>query len=332
MSPKKPPPENLEQILSQSRNRRALGHDGLLKRNTQKTNTNQDISTKPQPIGKQNPMNKLKKSRLANADIQFECDTSISLSDTDFNRKTPSPKKPAPKRLDTKKTPEDFDQQCRRSMRTRTIALAGKFGNAIPISTIETQNIDNRNVVCQIDIVPTPEAVSKDTSNATPQHESQEVISLSSSVECVEIQLESDTPENVRASSQQKDNVLKTPTQACERKDSTTPAAQQQMAINSRYVIDRPPQATTPDATFLKSFDAAMNVLNDISAIKIFMTFKEREKQHRKLLWTTYLHQRTLRIFCRKHQTRTKPKISVIFFFKKGEGYPVDSKKTQLIR
>ena len=114
-------------------------------------------------------MNKLKKTGLVNADIQFECDTSISLSDTELNHKTPSPKKPAPKILDTKKTPEDFDQQCCRSMRTRTNALAGKFGNAIPIRTIEAKNVDNRNIVCQIEIVPTPEAVSKDTGSATPQ-------------------------------------------------------------------------------------------------------------------------------------------------------------------
>ena len=135
-----------------------------------------------------------------------------------------------------------------------------------------------------------------------------------------EIQLESDTPENVRASSQQKEYVLKTPTQACEQKDSTTPAAQQQMAISSRYVIDRPPQATTPDACVISPRS------------KFPWHFKEREKQHRKTRWTTYLHQRMLRIFCRKHQTRTKPNISVIFFSKKGKCYPVDSKKTQLIR
>ncbi|XP_063722248.1 uncharacterized protein LOC134848661 [Symsagittifera roscoffensis] len=156
VSPKKPPPKNLEQILSQSRNRRVLGHDGLFTGNTQKekntAETNQDISAKGQPT--------------------------------------------------------------------------------------EAQNIDNRNVVCQIDVVPTPEAVSKDTGSATPQQESQEVISLSSSVERVEIQLEPVTPENVRASSQQKDNVLKTPTQVCEQKDSPTSAAQQQRAISSRYVID----------------------------------------------------------------------------------------------
>ena len=61
VSPKKPPPKNLEQILSQSRNRRVLGHDGLFTGNTQKekntAETNQDISAKGQPTGKQNPVN-----------------------------------------------------------------------------------------------------------------------------------------------------------------------------------------------------------------------------------------------------------------------------------
>ena len=149
---KKTPPQNLEQLLSQSQNRRALGHDGLFKRSntkTRATSDNQDKSAKPKPTGKQNPVSKLKKSRLENADIEFECDTSISLSDTDLIRKTPFPKKPAPKRSDTRKTPDEFDQQCRRSMRNRTSALAGKHGNAIPISTIETQSSDICNVVCQ---------------------------------------------------------------------------------------------------------------------------------------------------------------------------------------
>ena len=153
-SPKKPPPKNLEQLLSQSRNRRALGHDGLFKRihnKTRATSANPDTAVMPKPTGKQNPLSKLKKSRLDNADIEFECDTSISLSDTELTRKTPSPKKPAPKKLDTKKTPEDFDQQCRRSMRNRTNALAGKLGNAIPISLIEAQDRDIRSVVFQVE-------------------------------------------------------------------------------------------------------------------------------------------------------------------------------------
>ena len=73
VSSKKPPPKNLEKIFSQSRNRRALGHDGLFKRSNPKAKTtadaHQDSSTKPQPTGKQNPVSKLKKRRLANSDV-----------------------------------------------------------------------------------------------------------------------------------------------------------------------------------------------------------------------------------------------------------------------
>ena len=271
---------------------------GLFKRSNTKaraTSDNQDTSAKPKPTGKQNPVSKLRKSRLANADIEFECDTSISLSDTDLIRKTPSPKKQAPKILDTKKTPEEFDQQCRRSTRNRTSALAGKLGNVIPISTIEAQNIEIRNVVCQVEIIPTPENITKDTNNITPQQDPQEVISLSSSVECVEIQLESDTPENIRACIQQKDTVPKsptrscnqkdTPTQACDQTDSTKPAASQQRAMSSIYVIDRPPQATTPNAIFLKNFDSAMKILKEILPIKNSMTFlRERENTLKSLV------------------------------------------------
>ena len=190
--------------------------------------------------------------------------------------------------METEKTPEEFDQQCRRSMRNRTSALAGKLGNAIPISTIEAQNSDIRNVVCQVKIIPTPENITKDTNNITPQQDPQEVISLSFSVECVEIQLDSDTPENIRACSQQKDTVPKsptracnqkdTPTQACDQTDSTKTAASQQRAMSSRCVSDRPRQATTPDASFLKNFDSAMKILKEISPIKNSMTFqRERE-------------------------------------------------------
>ena len=90
----------------------------------------------------------MKKSKLANEDIQFECNTSISLSsDQELNRKTPSPKKPDAKKLDTKRTPEEFEQMCRRSFRARTSTLAGKFGNAIPISTIEDQRTRSKNVI-----------------------------------------------------------------------------------------------------------------------------------------------------------------------------------------
>ena len=203
----------------------------------------------PKPTGKQNPISKLKKSRLENADIEFECDTSISLSDTDLTRKKPSPKKPAPKKLDPKKTPEDFDQQCRRSMRNRTSVLAGKLGNAIPISTIEAQDRDIRNVVCQVEVIPTPTNSAQNQIAVTPHQSQQEVISLSSSIECVEIQLESDTPENIRARSAHREDVHMSTTETG-KSDSKLQTTSHQRAISTRYVLDRPPQANTPDATY----------------------------------------------------------------------------------
>ena len=282
VSPKKPPPKNLEQILSQSKNRRALGHDGLFKRVLNKTRANtanQDTAVIPKPTGKQNPINKLKKSRPKNADLEFECDTSNSLSDTDLTRKTPSPKKPAPKKLDTKKTPEDFDQQCRRSMRNRTSALAGKLGNAIPISTIEAQDRDIRNVVCQVEVIPTPSNTNSAQNQiaVTPHQSQQEVISLSSSIECVEIQLESDTPENIRARSAQREDVHLSTTEKG-KSESKLQTSSHQRAISTRYVLDRPPQANTPDATFIKNFDSAMKLSKDISPIRNSMTFRSEKE------------------------------------------------------
>ena len=165
-------------------------------------------------------------------------------------------------------------------MRNRTIALAGKLGNAIPISTIESQSSDIRNVVCQVEVIPTPKNSTQSQTAITPQQNQQEVISLSSSVECVEIQLESDTPENIRARSEQKDDVHMSPKQTDNQTESTMQAASQQRAMSTRNVLDRPPQATTPDASFIKNFDSAMKLLKEIfSPIKKSMTFR-REKEN----------------------------------------------------
>ena len=279
-SPKKPPPKNVQQILSQSRNRRALGHDGLFKRiddKTRATSANQATSANPEPTGKQNPLNKLKKSRIENADIEFECDTSISLSDTDLARKTPSPKKPAPKKQDTKKTPEDFDQNCRRSVKHRTSALAGKLGNAIPISTIEAQDTNIRNVVCQVEVIPTPTHGAQNQSTVNPNLNQQEVISLSSSIECVEVQLESDTPETIREQSAQKDDA-NIPATSTTKFESQIQTSSRPKTISTRYILDRPQQPVTPDAAFIKNFDSAMKLLKEISPMKNSMTF-QREKE-----------------------------------------------------
>ena len=162
-------------------------------------------------------------------------------------------------------------------MRNRTSALAGKLGDAIPISTIESQDRDIRNVVCQVELKPTPANSAQNQIAVTPHQRQQEVISLSSSIECVEIQLESDTPENIRARSAQKDDVHMPPTET-EKSESKLQTSSHQRAISTRYVLDRPPQANTPDATFIKNFDSAMKLLKDISPITNSMTF-QREKE-----------------------------------------------------
>ena len=105
-SPKKPPPKNLEQILTQSLSRRALGPEKLFEianpkiKHTAKKDDTKKTYLQYKPIGNRSPM---KNSKLPNGDIQFECDTSISLAfDQELNRKTPSPKKSAAKKLETK--------------------------------------------------------------------------------------------------------------------------------------------------------------------------------------------------------------------------------------
>ena len=98
-------------------------------------------------------------------------------------------------------------------------------------------------------------------------------------VECKEIQLESDTPENIRARSDRKDDVHMSPTQTDNQTESTMQAASQQRAMSTRYVLDRPPQANTPDASFIRNFDSAVKLLKEISPIKKSMTF-QREKEN----------------------------------------------------
>ena len=89
-------------------------------------------------------------------------------------------------------------------MRNKTSALAGKLGNAFPISTIEAQDTNIRKVVCQIEVIPTPTHSAQNQIADQPHPNQHEVISLSSSIECVEIQLDSDTPEIIRKHSAQK--------------------------------------------------------------------------------------------------------------------------------
>ena len=134
--------------------------------------------------------------------------------------------------------------------------------------------------MCQVQIIPTPEH--SDKPGTTSQYEPPEEISISSSIECTEIRMEPQTPEEIRASSQQKDKV--TPTSNETNLDTASPPQTEQSgrAISSRYVLDRPARTVTPDADFLKSFDSATSILKEISQMKNSMTFqRERETQYR---------------------------------------------------
>ena len=162
-----------------------------------------------------------------------------------------------------------MEQEFRHSTRARTSTLAGKFGNAIPISNIEEQGTRSKNVICQVQIVPSPNQTK--TTAATSREEPHEVISLSTSVECTEIQVESQIPEHIRATGKQKDNEPEDKNMQeshHEKPPTLCPQARQDRTISSRYVIDRPARATTPCAAFLKNFDTAMSILQAISPIK----------------------------------------------------------------
>ena len=194
---KKTPPKNLELNIQQSNNRRALARQKLFKATNPKlkslTRRNDPRKTMvaAQPTGKRSPN---KKTKNANKDIQFEWDTSLSLSsEPELERKTQSPKKPAAKKLDAKKTPEEFHQECSRSTRTRTSANISKF----PIKKIYAQTIRSKNVICQVQIVRAKSQTNTENTPIGGTHT--EVVSLSSSVECTEIQMDTLSPEQVRA-------------------------------------------------------------------------------------------------------------------------------------
>ena len=129
----------------------------------------------------------------------------------------------------------------------------------------------------QVEVIPTPAHSAQNQITDHPNPHQQEVISLSSSIECVEVQLESDTPEIIREQSAQKDEVDISAT------DTTTSESKVQTSsrpktISTRYILDRPQQPATPDAAFIKNFDSAMKLLKEISPMKNSMTF-QREKE-----------------------------------------------------
>ena len=123
------------------------------------------------------------------------------MSDTDLDEKTPSPDKPAGKRMDIKATPEQKSPEIRRSSRHRKNALATKLGNAIPIAKIS--EAPESCLVAHVELTTTDVSV-PDQPAVNPQGNQNplpEIIpSLSSSEEimCTEIHMETATPENTR--------------------------------------------------------------------------------------------------------------------------------------
>ena len=144
-------------------------------------------------------MSPQKKPKVDLSNVQFECDTSISLSsDKDVNEKTPSLDKPAAKRVDIKATPEQKSPKIRRSSRQRKSALSTKLGEAIPIAQIAETSVPC--LVAHVELA-TADVSSPDQPIVTPQNNLNLVLktlpALSSSEEiiCTEIHKETATPE-----------------------------------------------------------------------------------------------------------------------------------------
>ena len=223
------------------------------KRNKSETTTQRKPKTIPQ--GKMSPK---KKSKVELTQIQFECDTSISLSsDTDLDHKTPSTKKPAAKTIDIKATPEQKSSEIRRSTRTMKGILTGNFGNAVPIGpisdntealfTVATIQATNSTKTTQSETNKIIKTVDKPTTAAedTPVNKSTSPQATSEDIMCTEIHMDIDTPENTRKAETTSDSPPRT--------------------TSSRYILDKP---RTTEESFSKDFEDAMNFLQSISPIQ----------------------------------------------------------------
>ena len=313
-SPKrKPPPKNVEELIRQTTSRRKLGHDRLHKiiPPTAKASTTQTQSSttnlkSPSRKGQGSP-SKIRKE--ANKNIEFECDTSVSLSSDDsiIQELKQSPQMPPAKKVDRKTTPPQNSSANknaqssvpnRRSTRNKTSALAQKFGNAIPINTIAKNT-----TVEEVCLITVQQNTSEPTGQTIAVHES------STDIECIEISSSDKkpchssekTPEQMRI---KESGETGGPTEADTHAHETSPQSSsrtqlasgidtsttslspnnpQQRAISSRYVIGRSDETPySPDKSFIDSFNDAMKILQSISPPKNSMTFqREYEKQER---------------------------------------------------
>ena len=235
------------------------------KRNKSESSTQRLPKTIPQ--GKLSPK---KKSKVDLTKIQFECDTSISLSsDTDLDHKTPSPEKqPAAKKIDLKATPDPHSPEIRRSTRTRKGTLAEKFGNAIPIGHI-SNNTEALITVVMIQDTNNAGTKPNETNNQTRPDDGPTTVvedisvnqsplsQTSENILCTEVHMRIDTPENARETVHTENSSPRT--------------------TSSRYILDKP--RTTEDS-FSKELKDAMNFLQSISPIRSnFMTFQREKEQ-----------------------------------------------------
>ena len=300
-------------MIRQTTSRRKLGHDRLHKiiPPTAKASTTQTQSSttnlkSPSRKGQGSP-SKIRKE--ANKNIEFECDTSISLSSDDsiIQELKQSPQMPPAKKVDRKTTPPQNSSANknaqssvpnRRSTRNITSALAQKFGNAIPINTIAKNT-----TVEEVCLITVQQNTSEPTGQTIAVHES------STDIECIEISSSDKkpchssekTPEQMRI---KESGETGGPTEADTHAHETSPQSSsrtqlasgidtsttflspnnpQQRAISSRYVIGRSDETPySPDKSFIDSFNDAMKILQSISPPKNSMTFqREYEKQER---------------------------------------------------
>ena len=286
-SPKRSPPKTIQDIIQQSLNQKALGPKKLFSAFNSKPKLpqctkqlNKDPKTQRQqqtkPSGKMSPK---KKPKLDLTKIQFECDTSISLSSyTDQYEKTPSPDKPAAKRIDIKATPEEKTPEIRRSSRQRKGTLATTLGNAIPIAQIS--NASESCLVAHVELA-TTDISTPDQPAEIPQVDTNRIPDSAPSqisceeIICTEIHMEAATPENKRYETTS---------------DSTT-----RIKPSSRYILEK---AQTTEESFSKNFEEAMNILHSISPVRgVSMTFqREREyttEQHEQVGALRYKRRRT---------------------------------------
>ena len=265
---KKTPPKNLEQIIQQSNNRRALAPQKLFKATNPKTKTltrwNDPRKTTVELENRAQTKRQKLQIRISSSNVTL---LYPYLQSQNLRGKRNRPKSQPLKNLTQKKLQRSLTKNAAaRPGREQ----AGKLGNAIPINKIDEQAVRSKNVICQVQIVP---ATSQTNTENTPVGGTNtEVVSLSSSVECTKIQLDTLSPEQVRADMEEVcDSSVKEIQQ--QPNEVPQPLTEPDRAISSTYVIDRPPKRPSRRSVYEKfrhgneypAIDIACQELNDLS-------------------------------------------------------------------